>query len=360
VRARRRRRLLRARPPKATNTGILVAVQTAELDYDLPDEAIAQQAVEPRDAARLLVDEGATRDPRHLHVRDLPSLVGDGDVLVVNRTRVLPARLHLQKATGGAAEVLLLEEVGPGGRWQALVRPARRLPPGTVLEAGPELSVTIGEPVGDQGVREVVLGHEGELLDVLARHGEVPLPPYVREALPDLERYQTVFGDRPGSVAAPTAGLHLTDDVLERCRVAGARIEAVELVVGVGTFRPIATDRVEDHVMHAERYDVAPSVLEACRSADRTIAIGTTAVRALESAEATGQLSGRTELFITPGFPFQVVDALLTNFHLPRSSLLALVEACIGPRWRRLYELALAEGYRFLSLGDAMFLERSW
>lgn len=325
----------------------------AELDYPLPDEAIAQQPIEPRDAARLLVDRGPGRDPEHRHVRDLPDLLGPGDLLVLNRTRVLPARLHLRKATGGAAEVLLLDERAPG-RWEALVRPGRRLPPGTVLEAGEDLRVTVGEDLGD-GVREVVVDHVGPLLAALEAHGEVPLPPYVHEALGDPERYQTVYADRPGSVAAPTAGLHLTPELLDRCRAAGAELATVELVVGLGTFRPITAERVEDHHMHAERYRVAPAVLAACEVADRVVAVGTTVVRALESAAATGQAEGRTELFITPGYDFRVVDALLTNLHLPRSSLLVLLEAFVGPRWRDLYAVALAEGYRFLSFGDATF-----
>jgi S-adenosylmethionine:tRNA ribosyltransferase-isomerase len=329
-----------------------------DLDYELPEACIAQQPVEPRDAARLLVDEGPGAPARHLHVHDLPSLVRPGDLVVLNATRVLPARLRLRKATGGAAEVLLLEERADGS-WEALVKPGRRLPPGTTLTAGEDLRVTVGEVLGEDGRRQVHLEHDDALLDALDRHGEVPLPPYVHERLADPERYQTVYADRPGSVAAPTAGLHLTTAVLDGVRAAGARIEHVELVVGLGTFRPISTAKVEDHAMHSERYVVAPEVLDAAASAERTLAVGTTTVRALESAAATGQPSGRTELFITPGFRFQVVDALLTNFHLPRSSLLAMVEAFVGPRWRDLYATARDEGYRFLSFGDAMLLERT-
>jgi S-adenosylmethionine:tRNA ribosyltransferase-isomerase len=329
-----------------------------DLDYELPEACIAQRPVEPRDAARLLADHGLEAEPEHRHVRDLPSLVGPGDLVVLNATRVLPARLSLRKATGGAAEVLLLEE-RPDGAWEALVRPGRRLRPGTRLESGADLVVTVGEELSEDGRRLVHLDHDGDLLAALDRHGEVPLPPYVHERLADPERYQTVYADRPGSVAAPTAGLHLTPSVLDGIRVAGARIEHVELVVGLGTFRPIATVEVEDHTMHAERYVVPPSVLAAASAARRTVAVGTTTVRALESAAATGVPSGRTELFITPGFRFQVVDALMTNFHLPRSSLLAMVEAFVGPRWRDLYALAQTEGYRFLSFGDAMLVARA-
>lgn len=333
-------------------------MHAGDLDYELPETCIAQRPVEPRDAARLLVDQGPDHEPWHRQVRDLPSLVGPGDLVVLNSTRVLPARLHLRKDTGGRAEVLLLDE-RPDGSWEALVRPGRRLRPGTVLRADDDLSVTVGEPVDEDGRRLVRLEHDGELLALLERHGEVPLPPYVHEPLDDPERYQTVYADRPGSVAAPTAGLHLTPEVLAALGAAGARIEHVELVVGLGTFRPIATTEVEDHVMHAERFSVAPSVLEAADRAERTLAVGTTTVRALESAAATGRTSGSTELFITPGFDFQVVDLLLTNLHLPRSSLLAMVEAFVGPRWRDLYATARAEGYRFLSFGDAMLLARA-
>ncbi len=196
----------------------------------------------------------------------------------------------------------------------------------------------------------------GELLDALARHGTVPLPPYVHTPLEDPDRYQTVYADRPGSVAAPTAGLHLTAALLDAMRAAGARIEPVELVVGLGTFRPIGTARVEQHEMHAERYRVPETTLAACEAADRVLAIGTTSVRALESAHRSGELEGRTDLFLWGDARFEVVDALVTNFHLPRSTLLALVDAFVGPRWRDLYEVALGEGYRFLSFGDAMLL----
>lgn len=330
-------------------------MDTSAFDYDLPEVAIAQQPVEPRDRARLLVDRGAGRPPEHRTVADLPELVGPGDVVVVNSTRVLPARLHLRKDSGGAVEVLLLEEVA-GRTWEALVRPGRRVPPGTRLVAGPDLAVVVGDRL-EEG-RRLVEVETPDLPAALARHGELPLPPYIHEALADPERYQTVYAARPGSVAAPTAGLHLTDDVLERISARGASLESVELLVGLGTFRPMLTERVEDHEMHAERYAITEAVWERCRSAERVVAVGTTTVRALESAAATGELSGRTDLFLSPGSDIAVVDALLTNFHLPRSTLLVLIEAFAGPHWRDLYAEALAEGYRFLSFGDAMILGR--
>jgi S-adenosylmethionine:tRNA ribosyltransferase-isomerase len=334
-------------------------MDTSLFDYDLPDAAIAQVPVEPRDAARLLIDQGPGCRPRHGHVRDLPTLVGPGDVLVVNTTRVLPARLQLRKTTGGAVEVLLLEPLDAAERsWEALVRPSRRVAPGTALIAGEDLTVMIGDDLG-AGRRRVELDLRAgvELLEALDRHGALPLPPYISEPLADPDRYQTTYAAEPGSVAAPTAGLHLTPEVLAGVRRAGATVAEVDLAVGLGTFRPIATDAVEAHQMHAERYRVPAETMDACQRAQRVLAVGTTTVRALESAAASGDLSGRTDLFIHGERPFAVVDALLTNFHLPRSSLLVLVHAFVGPRWRALYEEALAAGYRFLSFGDAMLLD---
>jgi S-adenosylmethionine:tRNA ribosyltransferase-isomerase len=334
----------------------------AEFDYDLPADAIAQQPASPRDAARLLVDDGSS-DVAHRTAADVPDLVRPGDVLVVNTTRVLPARLRLRKATGGEVEVLLLEETATGA-WEALVRPGRRVRPGTELVAGPDLTVVVdGDGPGD-GTRlvDLVVPEDVDVLAALDHHGIVPLPPYITEPLDDPERYQTVFADRPGSVAAPTAGLHLTPQVLDACRTAGARVEAVELVVGMGTFRPMTAEKVEDHHMHAERYRVPRATLEACLAAraggGRVVAVGTTSVRALESAALSGELEGRTELFIHRPWNWRLVDVVMTNFHLPRSSLLVLVDAFVGERWRALYAEALAAGYRFLSFGDAMWLAR--
>jgi len=328
----------------------------ADYDYGLPERAVAQEPVEPRDAARLLVALAADGSTEHRHVRDLPDLLGPGDLLVVNDTRVLPARLRLAKDTGAAAEVLLLEAVpGEPDRWEALVRPSRRLPPGTVLRAptGEEL-VEVGERSGEGGMRRVRL-----LADPWA-FGQVPLPPYLHGPLPDPERYQTVYANRPASVAAPTAGLHLTDAVLRRCRDRGIALAAVELVVGLDTFRPVTVEDPADHVIHTEAYRVPAPTWEACRATaaagGRVVAVGTTTVRALESVAGTGRLAGRTDLFVRPGHRFQVVDMLLTNFHLPRSTLLLLVEALAGERWRELYCTALAQGYRFLSFGDAMLV----
>ena len=349
-------------------------MDTAALDYDLPDGRIAQVPVEPRDAARLLVDLGGGVE--HRFVRDLPELLDPGDLVVVNTTRVLPARLHLVKETGGQAEVLLLEErpdLGVG-RWEALVRPGRRLPPGTVLtrpSGSVELTVVVGSDLGDGRRLVEVAAPGGDARAAIRQAGAVPLPPYITAPLADAERYQTVYSvrERDDSVAAPTAGLHLTPALMAELADRGVETATVELVVGLGTFRPIATQEVEDHVMHGERYEVPTATMVACEAARgrgrRVVAVGTTVVRALESAAATGQLGGRTELFIRDPYDFRLVDRLLTNFHLPRSSLLAMIDAFMGPatgggrRWRRLYELALAHDYRFLSFGDAMLLERA-
>ncbi len=307
-------------------------------------------------------------------VADLPGLLGPGDVVVVNETRVLAARLELAKASGGRAEVLLVEPVGPTPadgvtEWSALVRPGRRLPPGTLLvEPGTDGAaggpvVEVGEPLDPDpegpGTRRV------RLLDptVVARAGSMPLPPYIHRALGDPDRYQTVYSadseliDR--SAAAPTAGLHFTPALLGACEEAGARMATVDLAIGLDTFRPVTADTAEAHVIHTERYSVPPATVAACAGARRVVAVGTTAVRALESAAATGVLSGRTDLYIHGDYRFRVVDVLVTNFHLPRSSLLLLVEAFCGPVWRRMYAEALAGGYRFLSFGDAMVVARS-
>ena len=323
--------------------------------YDLPDSAIAQEPLADRTAARLLVDLG--QGVAHHRVADLPDLVGPGDLLVINDTRVVPGRLRLRKATGGEVEVLLLEQRDdPAGQWEALVRPSRRVVPGTRLIAGSDLALTVGDDLGE-GRRVVDVEAPDGVDAALARHGEMPLPPYLTTNLADPERYQTVYADRAASAAAPTAGLHLTEALLDRCRAAGARVERLELVVGLDTFRPIVVDDLDDHTMHSEAYDVPPATLDACREADRVIAVGTTTVRALESAVRCGP-RGRTRLFIRPPFRFQVVDVLLTNYHLPRSTLLVMLEAYYGPGWRGLYASALAEGYRFLSFGDAMLVGR--
>jgi S-adenosylmethionine:tRNA ribosyltransferase-isomerase len=312
-------------------------MDTAELEYELPPELIAQRPAERRDESRLLVYERASGEVRHRRFSELPDELA-GELVVVNETRVIPARLRLQRATGGEAEVLLLEHVGPDGVWEGLARPSRRLRPGDRL--GP---VELLEPLGEGRWR---LRLEGEPA------GETPLPPYITEPLGDPERYQTVYAREEGSAAAPTAGLHFTPELL-----GGLEVARVTLHVGLDTFRPVETETLVEHPIHSERYEVAAPEWERIDAADRVLAVGTTTVRVLETLTRGGPLSGRTELFIMPGFEFRRVDALLTNFHLPRSTLLALVMAFAGvEETRRLYDLAIAQRYRFYSFGDAMLI----
>jgi S-adenosylmethionine:tRNA ribosyltransferase-isomerase len=312
-------------------------MDTSELDYDLPSELIAQHPPERRDASRLLVYERATGDVRHRGFAELPEELAAGDLAVVNDTRVVPARIRIEQPKG---EVLLLERLsdqGGGGEWLALARPTRRLKPGR--HGAVELLEHLGE--GRWRVRL-----DGEPA------GEAPLPPYITEPLADPTRYQTVYADEAGSAAAPTAGLHFTPELLGRLDV-----ERVTLHVGLDTFRPLATDTLEEHELHGERYSVRPEAWERISAAARVLAVGTTSVRVLETVARTGELHGRTSLFVVPGFEFRRVDALLTNFHLPRSTLLALVMAFAGvEETRRLYRLAVEERYRFYSFGDAMLI----
>jgi S-adenosylmethionine:tRNA ribosyltransferase-isomerase len=328
-----------------------------DFDYDLPEEHIAQTPLERRDAARLLVDRGSA-PAQHRTVADLPELLRPGDVVVVNESRVIPARLRLRRATGGAVEVLLLEPLtADRTEWEALLRPARRLRPGEELVSPDGRAVVrVGERTTAGDTVRVVLS--APALDVLDAYGEVPLPPYIHTPLADPGRYQTVYATEPGSAAAPTAGLHLTPELIARIEASGVPVLAVELVVGLDTFQPVGEPDPRDHRMHSERYRVPAAAWAACAAAQRVVAVGTTTVRALESAAASGQLEGRTELFLYRGSRFEVVDAMMTNFHLPRTTLLMMIDAFVGPRWRTLYATALAEGYRFLSFGDAMLLDR--
>jgi S-adenosylmethionine:tRNA ribosyltransferase-isomerase len=334
-------------------------VRLTDFDYELPPERIAQTPIEPRDSARLLVDHG-NAPPEHRHVRDLAELLRPGDLLVLNDTKVIPARLALHRATGGAAEVLMLEPLDGERRvWEALIRPARRLRPGeTLFAADRSPLVEIGRRTDAGDTFTVTLVGSVDSLDVLAAHGEMPLPPYITERLRDPDRYQTIYARQPGSAAAPTAGLHFTQNLLDAISARGVDIAKVELVVGLDTFQPISTDDPLAHRMHTERYRVPGATMRRCREAARVVAAGTTTVRALESAATRGELEGRTDIFIHRGYDWQVVDLLMTNFHLPRTTLLMMIDAFVGERWRRLYDEALRERYRFLSFGDAMLLDR--
>lgn len=337
-------------------------MQLADFDYSLPDDRIAQVPIEPRDQSRLLVDLGGGLVD-HRSVADLDQILRPGDLMVLNETRVIPARLRLRRRTGGAAEVLLLEPLDAVRRtWEALVRPGGKLAPGEVLSVDGTEIVRMGERTAAGDTFTVELLGADDPLVTLDRFGEMPLPPYIGERLDDPDRYQTVFANEPGSAAAPTAGLHFTAELFDRLAQCGVERATVELVVGLDTFQPISTDDPLEHPMHTERYRVPAETMQACRDTQaaggRVVAVGTTAVRALESAAARGELAGRTDLFIHRGFEWQVVDVLLTNFHLPKTTLLMMIDAFVGDRWRTLYDIALAEHYRFLSFGDAMLLDR--
>ena len=333
-------------------------MQLSDIDYELPDRLIAQVPVEPRDSARLLVDQGLA-GPRDAIVRDLPQYLRDGDVLVVNDTKVVPARLHLARASGGAVEVLLLEPLDDAHRtWEALLRPGRKMKPGETLFAADGAQVVVVQGRGAKGDTfrvEFVHPDPDRLID---RLGEMPLPPYITQRLSDQSRYQTVYARDAKSAAAPTAGLHFTPELLSQIRAMGVATVSVELVVGLDTFAPVTVDDPRDHVIHTESYHVPAETLATVEAARRVVAVGTTATRALESVGATGRTSGRTDLFITPGFSYRYVDMMLTNFHMPRTTLLLMISAFVGERWRQLYEHAVRNEYRFLSFGDAMLLDR--
>jgi S-adenosylmethionine:tRNA ribosyltransferase-isomerase len=312
-------------------------MRTAELDYDLPPELIAQQPLPQRDDSRLLVHERDTGAVRHRRFRDLPEELPGDALVVVNDTRVVPARLRLRRPSGGEAEVLLLEPAGDGV-WEALARPTKRLRGGMRLG-----EVELVEHLGDG---RWLVRLEGPPA------GEAPLPPYIVEPLADARRYQTVYADEAGSAAAPTAGLHFTEELLARLEV-----ERITLHVGLDTFRPVSAEDLDQHEIHSERYRVEAGAWERIRRARFVAAVGTTTVRVLESLARGAPLEGRTSLFVTPGFRFERVDALVTNFHLPRSTLLALVMAFAGiEETRRLYRIAIGERYRFYSFGDATLL----
>lgn len=333
-------------------------VDTAAFDYVLPAEAIAQVAIEPRDAARLLI--ATTLEDRRF--TDLPRLLETDDVVVVNKTRVRPARLQATKPTGGKVEVLFTKRI-TGDEWEALVRPARRIRVGTELAAGPLTMRVVAGP--DRGVVTLVTSSEERVDEVLRDLGEVPLPPYFHGTLDDDERYQTIFADVAGSTAAPTAALHFTVPVVEALRERGIRIVEVNLEIGLDTFLPMKNGPIADHKMHRERYTVPEAASIAVNAAKErgssVIAVGTTVVRTLETAAGGDRRvrsgAGSTDLFIAPGYRPKVVDAVVTNFHAPRTTLIAMIAALIGPRWREVYAHALESGYRFLSFGDAMFIE---
>jgi S-adenosylmethionine:tRNA ribosyltransferase-isomerase len=329
-------------------------VLTSELEYELPDDLIAQSPADPRDASRLMVVDVRRGTIAHHTFRDLPRFLLPGDALVLNETKVMPARLEAKKPTGGEVELLFLRELGPdrGGAWEVLARPSKRLRPYLVLSAGGE-QLRLLKSLGDG--HWVVSG--SDLPGLLRRSGRMPLPPYIRPTPEAEERYQTVYARNEGSAAAPTAGFHFTERVLEGAERAGARIARITLHVGVGTFMPVRTERVEEHRMHAEYYSVPREAEQIVVGARRVVAAGTTVARTLETWATTGEAEGKSELFVYPGYCWQAVDTLLTNFHLPRSTLLAMVMSFGGEDLvREAYTTAVRERYRFYSFGDAMLL----
>jgi S-adenosylmethionine:tRNA ribosyltransferase-isomerase len=334
-------------------------MHTKDFNYHLPDASIAQTAIEPRDDSRLLVTD--TMDDRRF--RDLPAILSPGDLVVVNQTKVRAARLIGKRLPGmGKTEVLLTQRVDPT-RWKALVRPATKLQAGSRIECEGLQVTLLTNPA--EGVATVTIGTDGDVEQAIEAAGEVPLPPYFKGTIDDPNRYQTIFANRLGSSAAPTAALHFTDTVMNELAARAIPIAVVELEVGLDTFRPMLDGRVEDHLIHTERIVVPPETVAAVdRTRERegkVVAIGTTVVRTLESAEVGGgrvmEFDGPTSLFITPGYRPQVVDAVVTNFHAPRTTLLVLLAALMGDRWRSVYRYALDSGYRFLSFGDAMYFE---
>lgn len=344
-------------------------------DYELPIGCIAQTPLLNRDSSRLLVVDSPTHH-QHRIFRDLPQLLRPGDLLVLNNTRVIPARLYGRKSTGTPVEILLLEERQPNC-WLALVKPGRRIKVGSTIVFEPQQQVELSPPLPTLTATVVARDEatSGRLLQfdmppgssiapLLAQYGRIPLPPYITSTQATPEQYQTVYAQVPGAIAAPTAGLHFTPELLEQCRERGIKQASVTLHVGVGTFRPVEVEDVTHHQMHGEWLEVSSSTVEQIRetqaSGGRVIAVGTTVVRALEGAAAGGELQpygGKTELFIYPGYQWRVVEGLITNFHLPRSTLLMLVSAMIGrQRLLDLYAEAIAHHYRFYSFGDAMLI----
>ncbi len=339
-------------------------MKKSDFSFDLPEELIAQTPMEQRDASRLLCLDKQTGAVEHRHFYDLPDLLREGDCLVLNNSRVLPARLIGIRPAGGAVELVLLRDLG-GNRWECLSRPGRKTKPGQrILFGEGELQAVIEETVSG-GNRIVRFEYEGIFLEVLERLGRMPLPPYIRQELKDPERYQTVYSKELGSAAAPTAGLHFTKELLETVRNKGVLTEFVTLHVGLGTFRPVKEEEIEDHEMHSEYCIIPPETAEAVnrtrKNGGRIIAVGTTSCRTLESfAKEDGTLeasSGWTNIFIYPGYKFKCIDALITNFHLPESTLIMLVSALAGrENILNAYRIAVSEKYRFFSFGDAMMI----
>lgn len=337
-------------------------MNVSEFNYDLPEELIAQTPVEPRDTSRLLTLDRQTGATKQGTFRDILADVRPDDVWVFNNTRVIPARLYGKRPTGGRVEVLLLHPLGED-RWEVLVRPGKKALPGTALTFDAGVTATV-EDRTEFGGRVLKFTYDGDFYERLDEIGEMPLPPYIHERLQDRERYQTVYSKTPGSAAAPTAGLHFTPEVMKEIAARGATVCYVTLDVGLGTFRPVSVTQIEAHHMHSETYNVSEEtarlINEAKCAGRRIVAVGTTSVRTLESAGQSGVVkAGRdaTELFIYPGYEFKIVDAMVTNFHLPQSTLLMMISAFAGKdHVFAAYREAVAAKYRFFSFGDAMWI----
>ena len=338
-------------------------MKLSDFMYDLPEERIAQTPVEPRDHSRLMVLHRDSHAIEHRHFYDVIDYLHPGDVLVVNETKVIPARLYGTRAGGGICEVLLLKQLGPK-RWETLVRPGKKLKPGAEVTFGGGRLVAKMVETTDIGGRVVDFTCEGSFEAALDELGEMPLPPYIHERLADRGRYQTVYAKQQGSAAAPTAGLHFTPELMARIREKGVDIVPVLLHVGLGTFRPVRVENIEEHHMHTEYFEVTPEAAERVNAArargGRIVAVGTTSVRTLESAARDGKLvpmRGETDIFIKPGYQYQLVDALVTNFHLPGSTLIMLVSALYDREHiLAAYGEAVKDEYRFFSFGDAMLI----
>lgn len=338
-------------------------MKTSDFYYDLPKELIAQTPIEPRDASRLLVYNRKNNSIEHKHFYDITEYLRPGDLLVINNTKVIPARLFGKRENcEGKIEIFLLKRLDYT-HWECLSKPARKLTVGTKVIFSDELSATVAKR-GDDGMREVEFHFDGVFEDILTRVGNVPLPPYITEELKDANRYQTVYSKVDGSAAAPTAGLHFTPELMQKVKDMGVEVQEVLLHVGLGTFRPVKTDSVETHQMHSEYYEVSQQVADrinlAKREGRRVICVGTTSVRTVESAFRDGAVqagSGNTSIFIYPGYHYNVVDGLITNFHLPESTLIMLVSAFMGKEnTLSMYETAVKEKYRFFSFGDACLI----
>ncbi|MGY3724728.1 S-adenosylmethionine--tRNA ribosyltransferase-isomerase [Granulicatella balaenopterae] len=342
---------------------------TNDFDFNLPEELIAQTPLKNRASSKLLTVDAITNKMEDKHFSEIIGELNAGDTLVINNTRVLPARLHgVKEETGAHCEVLLLTNT-EGDTWETLVKPAKRFKVGTKITFGDgRLTATVLETL-EQGGRMIEFSYDGVFLEIIESLGEMPLPPYIKEKLEDQDRYQTVYAKENGSAAAPTAGLHFTNEVLDELKAKGVNVVPVTLHVGLGTFRPVSVDNLEDHKMHSEYYQISPETAEIVNktkeAGGRVIAVGTTSIRTLETvAKANnGRLvatSGWTDIFISPGYEFALVDAFVTNFHLPKSTLVMLVSAYLGrENTLACYQHAIDEKYRFFSFGDAMFVYRS-